>query len=205
MKYNILGCIKLILSFLIIMVLVSYEPTSSKVSTVALAYNLDYDKLPVFVAPVIEEVVVEEEYVPTVEKVVPPVVEEIIPPVVESVVTDPVLETFIGNLSWYGPDCYGCSGITASGHNVFTSGIYYEDATYGTVRIVAGDRSLPFGTVVRITNANLSSDPVLAVVLDRGGAIGLDKNYMFDLLFDSESSYNSVHGSTTFEILRYGY
>ncbi len=198
-KIRIVECLQLFIIFLLIAVSVSYEVETFEVGTSSLAFNLNETSMPVYI-PTEEEIVIDEEVL---EEYVPPIIDE--PVVDEVVVTEPVLETLIGNLSWYGPDCYGCSGVTASGHNVITGGIYYDDLTYGSVRIVAGDSSFPLGTIVRITNASLSNDPVFAIVLDRGGAIGLDKKYMFDLLFESESSYNNVHGSTTFEILRYGY
>lgn len=116
-----------------------------------------------------------------------------------------VLETHVGSLSGYGPDCYGCSGILASGLDVRDGTIYYSDATYGNVRILAGDYTYPYGTIVRVKNSKISD--FIGIVLDRGGAIGFGKSHLFDLLFPSsqdalayEVSYN-----TTFEILRYGY
>ena len=63
-----------------------------------------------------------------------------------------VLETFVGNLTGYGPDCYGCtSGKTSSGHNLRES-IYYEDAEYGTVRILAADSYFPFYSIIKVSN-----------------------------------------------------
>ena len=119
------------------------------------------------------------------------------------------LETYYGPITAYGPDCYGCvSGETASGYNVSNGNIYYHDATYGTIRIVAGDKSLPFGTIVKITGLNISSEPILAIVLDRGGAIGFNKSIYFDLLFTSERSSevnNFGKQYATIEILRRGY
>ena len=114
-----------------------------------------------------------------------------------------VLKTYYGNITAYGPDCTGCSGITASGHNAYKS-IYYQDKKYGKVRIVAADKTLPFGTIVRIKN--VFHDPILAIVLDRGGAIGFNKNVYFDLLYKSEKSTISFgKKKATFEILRKGY
>ena len=119
------------------------------------------------------------------------------------------LETYYGPVTAYGPDCYGCvSGATASGYNVSNGNIYYNDSTYGRIRIVAGDRSLPFGTIVKITGLNISSEPVIAIVLDRGGAIGFNKSIYFDLLFTSEKSSevnNFGKQYATIEVLRRGY
>lgn len=117
-----------------------------------------------------------------------------------------VLEMQIGKMSGYGPDCDGCSGYLASGDYVGDGNIYYNDPTYGQVRIVAGDKSYSFGTIVRISNSILG-ESFLAVVLDRGGSIGLNKKCMFDLLYPSESeaSLDGISDEVAFEILRYGY
>ena len=119
------------------------------------------------------------------------------------------LDTYYGIITAYGPDCYGCvTGETASGYNVLNGNIYYNDPTYGTIRIVAVDRSLPFGTIVKISGLSMYSEPVIAIVLDRGGAIGFNKSVYFDLLFTSEYSSevnNFGKQYATFEILRRGY
>lgn len=114
------------------------------------------------------------------------------------------LEIQVGKLSRYGPDCYGCSGILAHGEWVLNGKIYYEDAEYGSVRILAADRGYPFGTMVRIT----TNDSIfLGIVLDRGSAIGFNKIALFDLLYPSEELANidGISYNTTFEILRYGF
>lgn len=116
-----------------------------------------------------------------------------------------VLKTYRGNVSYYGPDCYGCSGITASGNYIDDNNIYYSDNEYGLVRIVAADRSIPFGSIVRINISN--EDKIIAVVLDRGGAIGFNKRYMLDVLCTSEKEANNTGRelNTKIEVLRYGY
>ena len=116
-----------------------------------------------------------------------------------------VLETQVGSLSGYGPDCVGCSGFLASGIDVRNGNIYYSDSTYGNVRILAGDRSYPYGTIVRVKGSRLSE--FIGIVLDRGGAVGFGKSHLFDLLYKSsaEALKNEVSYNTTFEILRYGY
>ena len=114
-----------------------------------------------------------------------------------------VLKTYVGNISHYGADCYGCTGRTASGYDV-SNKLYYQDSEYGTLRIVAGDKSLPFGTVIRF---NKSGTTTLAIVLDRGGAIGFNKKFMFDLLCEGEKEsyqYGTIMGVSV-EVLRYGY
>ena len=119
------------------------------------------------------------------------------------------LETLVGNLVGYGPDCHGCTSMkTASGKYIGEGNIYYEDEAYGKVRIVAGDYSYPFGTIVKISNVDFYNDePFYAVVLDRGGNIGKDKKFMFDLLFASEKEALSLGKEVNikFEIMRLGY
>lgn len=157
------------------------------------------------IPPVVEEPTVP----PVVEK--PPVVEEVKPNVsydkdYADTSSSAVLETVYGSMSGYGPDCYGCtSNRTASGYYVGEGNIYYNDSTFGTVRVVAGDRKYPFGTIIRISNSSISNEPILAIVLDRGGAIGMGKKFMFDLLYASEADCQGVSYNTTFEVLRLGY
>ena len=123
----------------------------------------------------------------------------------EGALTD-VKNTLVGTMSGYGPDCRGCSGGLAAGWNARNGNIYYNDATYGKIRIVAGDRSLPFGTIIRVVNSNVGV-PFYAIVLDRGGDIGVGRRYMFDLLFASEADASrwGLSKNTTVEIVRYGY
>ena len=99
-------------------------------------------------------------------------------------------QTFSGYVTAYGPDCYGCyGGSTALGDYVGDGNIYYNHPTYGTIRIVAGDRSI-LNKVVRITGLNISSEPVIAIVRDTGGDIGFNKpkGIVLDLLYTSERS-----------------
>ena len=117
-----------------------------------------------------------------------------------------ILETRVGKLTAYGPDCPGCSGRVGWGQNVTGGNIYYNDSTYGQLRIVAGDKKYPYGTIVRIKNSRAGHD-IMAIVLDRGGSVGIGKATMFDLLFASGSEASSFGTSKncTFEILRYGF
>lgn len=146
---------------------------------------------------------------------VTPVIEQ---PKKETVISEPkkeisseevILETLVGSLVGYGPDCSGCtSNRTASGKYIGEGNIYYEDNTYGKVRIVAGDYSYPFGTIVRISNVDFFNDePFYAIVLDRGGDIGKNGKHLFDLLFASEKDAYSMGKEINikYEIMRLGY
>ena len=116
-----------------------------------------------------------------------------------------VLDKFIGTITGYGPDCYGCIGITASGYDVRNT-IYYNDKTYNNVRVLAADKSLPFGTIIKVSNLKDYND-FIGIVLDRGSAISFDGFSQIDLLFESEDySYNfGRKENVIFEILRLGY
>lgn len=117
-----------------------------------------------------------------------------------------VIESYHGPMTAYGPDCVGCSGITSSGYNVLKGNIYYHDKTYGNIRIVAADKSLPFGTIVRISDLDVFDDDILAIVLDRGSAIGFNKKTYFDLLYKSEKETEFFgRRFANFDILRMGY
>ncbi len=113
---------------------------------------------------------------------------------------------FMGTLTAYGPDCPGCSGNSACPprQNFKNGNIYFEDQTYGTVRVVAADRSIPCGSIVRISGINIYIEPILAIVMDRGGSV--TGNHM-DLLFTSQSNLEGFATSNNikFEIIRYGW
>ena len=109
--------------------------------------------------------------------------------------------TFKGTMSGYGSDI---GNYTASGHYIGDS-IYYPDSTYGDIRILAGDKSIPFGTVIEVSNSNAGS--FIGIVLDTGRNIGFGKIYDFDLLFETsrEALNYGVSRNVSFKILRVGY
>lgn len=116
-----------------------------------------------------------------------------------------VLQQETVNISHYGHDCYGCtSGYTASGYYVGDGKIYYQDATFGSVRIVAADNKYPIGTILRL---EYQDSTITAIVLDRGGAISDNSKYQIDLLETNEATaYNSsVMLNSKLEVLRLGY
>ena len=122
----------------------------------------------------------------------------------DTYISSEILDVVYGKLSRYGPDCYGCSGYLAYGKYVGNGIINYSDSYYGDVRILAGDRSYPFGTIVRVS---FNEESFLGIVLDRGGAIGFNKAALFDLLYPSEylANIDGVNYNTKFEILRIGF
>ena len=139
-----------------------------------------------------------------VEEVKEEVKEVVEPPVLDKVDT-PTVETQVGGLAAYGPDCVGCSGYLATGQDARGGNIYYNDPTYGNIRILAGDAKYPFGTIVKVSGTSLGD--FNAIVLDRGGGVGFGKRFLFDLLCPSNAEASGVGSfqNVTFEILRYGY
>lgn len=133
------------------------------------------------------------------------VIEEKIEIKPNSNVNYPIIESYEGTMTAYGADCYGCSGITASGYDIRNGNIVYQDKTFGTLRITAADRSIPFGTVVRITGLKVYDEPIFAIVLDRGYLI---KGTLMDLAFSSENDELVKHvgrSNVKYDILRYGW
>lgn len=97
----------------------------------------------------------------------------------------------IFNVSWYGSDCTGCSGITASGISVKSS-IYYNG--YG---IAAADWNvLPPYSIIEVQGYGRY------IILDKGGAI---KNKKLDLLTTSEAKSREYgRQNLEVEVLRWG-
>ena len=93
---------------------------------------------------------------------------------------------FNGTLTGYGPDCPGCLGMVycKPNPNVQNGNIYYNDKSYGKIRILAADYSIPCGSIIKIENFKfIKGDSFYGIVLDRGSAIvGLT----MDLLYSSE-------------------
>ena len=117
---------------------------------------------------------------------------------------DLIVDTFMGSMTAYGPDCVGCSGIVACKpyQDVRNGNIYYNDAKYGQVRIVASDGSIPCGSIIKITN--VFGEPFLAITLDRGGAI---KGTKMDLLYNSEDETRpfGVKQNIQYDFFRWGW
>ena len=130
------------------------------------------------------------------------------------------IETFTGTITAYGPDCIGCSGITASGYKVaenvdgtITSlTTTYNDREFGEVRVLAAaNTKFPFGTIIRVSGDRIDNY-IIGIVLDTGGAMRNawgEGNILIDLLFASEKDqvvYDfGRQRNVTFDVLRYGY
>lgn len=113
---------------------------------------------------------------------------------------------FIGTLTGYGPDCIGCSGIVACSPNpdVRNNNIYYTDKEYGKIRILAADRSIPCGSIIKISNFKFIEESFYGIVLDRGSSIvGLT----MDLLYPSENDTIVIgrQYKIDFKIVRWGW
>lgn len=113
-------------------------------------------------------------------------------------------EVFTGKMSGYGSDI---GTHTSSGYRIDENNITYMDSQYNEVRILAGDRKYPFGTIVRVSNSREGT--FIGIVLDRGPDIGRDegKKFAFDLLYatSSEARGKGTSLNAQFEILRLGY
>lgn len=113
--------------------------------------------------------------------------------------------SFVGQMTSYGPDCVGCSGIVACPPRLDVSNnIYYEDSEYGTVRILAADRNIPCGSIMKISNLSFTDEEMIGIVLDRGGVI---KGNIIDLLSESEAASSDVgrEKEVLFEVVRWGW
>ena len=172
------------------------------------------------------EVLVKDEEPVVKEEIKEEIKEEVIQEVEEDkyFMNNQIINTYTGSLTGYGPDCYGCGNrvtnkvSTASGYHIanivdgniepaFT--ITYTDSEYGEVRILAGDSTLPYKTIVRVTVPN--EEPIIGIVLDRGSTVGFEncrsKNgclTTFDLLYETEGSARGKLYNVVFDILRIG-
>ena len=88
--------------------------------------------------------------------------------------------------------------------DVRNGNIYFEDSTYGKIRILAADYAIPCGTIVKITNVTFSQEPIIGIVLDRGGAI---KGNIMDFLVTETDDMDIVgrQRGVNYEILRWGW
>ena len=125
---------------------------------------------------------------------------------------------FSGKLTGYGPDCPGCSveGYVScslpSGakYSLINDGIYYNDPSFGEVRILAASHSkFPCGTIVKVENSLV--DSFVGIVLDSGSAMRNAWNngiVWMDLAFSSQNAAlkgGVTSSNTTFKVQRWGF
>ncbi len=114
--------------------------------------------------------------------------------------------SFTGQMTAYNPICVGCTGkVSCPPRQDVTNGnIYYEDEGYGSIRILAADPHIPCGTVVQITNVTFSEEPIIGIVLDRGGAI---KGNIMDFLVTETDDMDVIgrQRGVHYEVLRWGW
>ena len=113
-------------------------------------------------------------------------------------------DTYTGDLTGYTANCPLCSGHLGCkpSYNVLDGTETYPDETYGNVRIVASSKNLACGTIIRFNKPSISSEPIVAIVLDRG-VLGND----IDLLTNSHeyATRNIGRSSISYDVLRAGY
>ena len=134
-------------------------------------------------------------------------------------VTDTIVETgtvqpgayFTGKLTTYGGDCVGGNGTSSTGIKLSpitgVQGSNSPKLTYNgrSYYCLAADPSIPFGTIIEITNHNLSIESTAyGIVVDRGGAI---KGNKIDIFNGTEAGKYFSGGSsknTQFKIISVG-
>lgn len=142
-----------------------------------------------------------QEVIPTGENIASEIVESVVDEEVESVSTV-IYDEYVGNVTGYGPGCPGCSTVgnvachTKDGgkHSLINDGIYYNDDTYGSVRILAAAKNkFPCGTIIEIIKDGYA--PYTGVVLDRGSSMNSAwDNYQtiwIDLAYENNSLVSS--------------
>ena len=112
-------------------------------------------------------------------------------------------DTYTGDLTGYVYNCPACTGRLACMGNLDLSNgtTTYHDATYGNVKIVASSSNLECGTIIRFDSARISSEPVYAIVLDRG-VLG---NALDLLSADLDEAYTVGRSVITYDVLRNGW
>ncbi len=114
------------------------------------------------------------------------------------------IDTFTGDLTGYTFDCPLCGGTLACkrDYNIRDGKDYYDDEEYKRVKIVASSSNLPCGSIVRFEVPNISDEPIIAIVLDRGV-----RGNSLDLLSPTEQYARTYVGrkSITYDVLRRGW
>ena len=123
-----------------------------------------------------------------------------------------------GILTGYGADCVGCTGTMycptkdKKWIDLYKNGPYYEDETFGRVRMVAAAlEQFPCGTIMKITDNR--HETFTAIVMDKG--IDMERAYRkgkvhIDVAFPLEhsagiGSYADYSGTVKFDVQRWGW
>lgn len=114
------------------------------------------------------------------------------------------IDTYTGDLTAYVFNCPLCGGKLAckSSYDITDGRDYYDDNSYGRVKIVASSSNLGCGSIVRFNSSRISDEPIIAIVLDRGV-----RGNSLDLLVPSLEYANKYVGrsSITYDVLRQGW
>ena len=144
---------------------------------------------------------------------------ELIGSEVISQVTDTIIETgtvqegayFTGRLTTYGGDCAGGNGTSSTGIKLSPiSGVQGSNSaklTYNgrSYYCLAADPSIPFGTIIEISNHNLSIESTAyGIVVDRGGAIKGNKIDIFNGTEAGKYFSGGTSNNTQFKIISVG-
>ena len=125
---------------------------------------------------------------------------------------------YYGKMTGYGPDCLGCSLVgnvscltrEGTNHSLINDGLYYNDVSFGNLRILAADNSVfPCGTVVKVNNGVLNE--FNGIVLDTGYAMRnawTEGVVWMDLAFSSQEEAltgGATSFNTSYSVQRWGW
>lgn len=139
---------------------------------------------------------------------------EVISPATDTIIETGTLQEgayFTGRLTTYGGDCAGGNGTSSSGLKLSPiSGVQGSNSaklTYNgrSYYCLAADPSIPFGTIIEISNHNLSIESTAyGIVVDRGGAIKGNKIDIFNGTEAGKYFSGGTSNNTQFKIISVG-
>lgn len=139
---------------------------------------------------------------------------EVISPATDTIIETGTLQEgayFTGRLTTYGGDCAGGNGTSSSGIKLSPiSGVQGSNSaklTYNgrSYYCLAADPSITFGTIIEISNHNLSIESTAyGIVVDRGGAIKGNKIDIFNGTEAGKYFSGGTSNNTQFKIISVG-
>ena len=139
---------------------------------------------------------------------------EVISPATDTIIETGTLQEgayFTGRLTTYGGDCAGGNGTSSSGIKLSPiSGVQGSNSAKLTYNgrpyyCLAADPSIPFGTIIEISNHNLSIESTAyGIVVDRGGAIKGNKIDIFNGTEAGKYFSGGTSNNTQFKIISVG-